>query len=131
MPSPFLETTSRIRTPTPLESDLALPGEDPERGSPGNYSGSSLLAVSNMVPYAITFGDSPSSFSVSRRHTNHHDTDAMTTSASMETLLLAALRASSSTPRLTVMSTSLLQEPRLTYTTTNKSYKRGQTIFIE
>ncbi|KAG1276268.1 hypothetical protein G6F66_012584 [Rhizopus arrhizus] len=63
--------------------------------------------------------------------TNHHGTDAMATPASVEALRLEALGASSSTPGLTAMSTSLLRAPRLMDTTTNKSYKRGQTLFIE
>ncbi|KAG1059853.1 hypothetical protein G6F57_016396 [Rhizopus arrhizus] len=55
----------------------------------------------------------------------------MATSASVEALRLEALGASSSTPGLTAMSTSLLRAPRLMDTTTNKSYKRGQILFIE
>ncbi|KAG1257581.1 hypothetical protein G6F68_009238 [Rhizopus microsporus] len=55
----------------------------------------------------------------------------MATPASVEALRLEALGASSSTPGLTAMSTSLLRTPRLMDTTTNKSYKRGQTLFIE
>ncbi|KAG0925351.1 hypothetical protein G6F57_017198 [Rhizopus arrhizus] len=55
----------------------------------------------------------------------------MATPASVEALRLEALGASSSTPGLTAMSTSLLRAPRLMDTTTNKSYKRGQILFIE
>jgi hypothetical protein len=131
MLSPFLGTTYGIRTPTPLEPDLALPGEDSERESPSNYTGSTLLVVGNLVSSATTSGASSSSFPVTQRHTNHHDTDAIATPASVEALCLEALGASSSTPGLTAMSTSLLRTPRLMDTTTNKSYKRGQTLFIE
>ncbi|EIE86007.1 hypothetical protein RO3G_10717 [Rhizopus delemar RA 99-880] len=77
-----------------------LEKKNSERGSPSNHNGSSLLAVSNLVPSATTSGDSPSSFPVPHRHTNHHNTDTMATTASVEALRLAALGASSSTPVL-------------------------------
>ncbi|KAG1283530.1 hypothetical protein G6F66_010889 [Rhizopus arrhizus] len=124
------QPTESVRQP-PLEPDLALPGENSERKSPSNHTGSTLLAVGNLVPSATTSGSSSSSFPVPHRHTNHHDTDAMASPASVEALRLEALGASSSTPGLTAMSTSLLRTPRLMDTTTNKSYKRGQTLFIE
>ncbi|KAG1317269.1 hypothetical protein G6F62_012990 [Rhizopus arrhizus] len=124
------QSTESVRQP-PLEPHLALPRENSERESPSNHTGSTLLAIGNLVPSATTSGSSSSSFPVPHRHTNHHDTDAMATPASVEALRLEALGASSSTPGLTAMSTSLLRAPRLMDTTTNKSYKRGQILFIE
>ncbi|KAG1137364.1 hypothetical protein G6F37_013540 [Rhizopus arrhizus] len=123
-------STESVRQP-PLEPDLALPRKNSERESPSNHTGSTLLAVGNLVPSTTTSGSSSSSFPVPHRHTNYHNTDAMATPASVEALRLEALGASSATPGLTAMSTSLLRTPRLMDTTTNKSYKRGQTLFIE
>ncbi|KAG1444114.1 hypothetical protein G6F46_012743 [Rhizopus delemar] len=96
----FLEQPQESICQPSLESDLALSRKNSERGSPSNHNGSSLLAVSNLVPSATTSGDSPSSFPVPHRHTNHHNTDTMATTASVEALRLAALGASSSTPVL-------------------------------
>ncbi|KAG1144720.1 hypothetical protein G6F37_004802 [Rhizopus arrhizus] len=55
----------------------------------------------------------------------------MATPASVEALHLVALGASFSILGLTAMFTSLLRAPRLANATTNRPYKRGQTLFIE
>lgn len=126
-----LEQASEPVCQSSLELDPSLPGEDPPRTSPANHSGGSLLANSSLVSSAAESSPGEPSVPSSSGHPVHHTFDTMASSTSVEALRLETLGSTFAAPELTETSASLLRSRRLSDNSTNRSYKRGQSLFIE